>query len=234
LASIVSTTAWPETEYEVLCSVHALLVVLQLPPATVFEATGGPRAPTPPSALFGTVVLALELRGRPEHLAPPAHSSVADAADQLEAPGTLAAPELAAEPGEPAGGSAASFPAGFWSPPCPFPSPVCTEPVLAFSVDRAANSGLIEEASGPEEAPELVTPWQCPPDTPSQEPQLRSPLVVLVAGSLPLAELVTLPLHLPGPSQDMTPPVAVAAEGPEVSRLRVGFPDSVCAAPGPE
>src|SRR5690606_28847515 len=236
LARIVSPTAWPDTEYEVLWMVQALPVVLQVPVVSTWVplAVGGPRAPTPPSALFGRVVLPPEVEGRPEHLPPPVHSSVAEAADQLDAPATVAAPELAAAPGAPTGGSTAFFPAGPRSPPSSCASPVWTEPVSALSVDGPACSAPRGEAAGPEEAPASVTPWQGPPHTPLQEAQLRSPLVVEVAASVPLAELVTLPLQVPGPSHDTAPPEAVAVDGPDVSRFLVGLPDSVCAAPAPE
>src|ERR1700754_777713 len=157
--------------------VQALPVVLQLPPVVLVAWAGGPRAPPPLPALSGAPMLVPDVRGRPVHLAPPAQSRVAEAADHLDAPGTDAAPELAADPGDPAGGNAASFPpgpcppgfcsSGLWSPAfapfvafvpdLPVVSPVRVVWVVALSVDWAVTIGAIEEASGPEEAPELLT-----------------------------------------------------------------------------
>ena len=45
---------------------------------------------------------------------------------------------------------------------------------VALLVEVAFISGAMLEASGPEEAPELVTAWQVAPETPAQEaPGLR-------------------------------------------------------------
>ena len=67
---------------------------------------------------------------------------------------------------------------------------------MAFAVDRAATSGAMIEASGPAEAPELVTAWQLPPETPSQVPVPYDPRGSgETEGSIPVAALVTFPVQ---------------------------------------
>ncbi|WP_346280171.1 hypothetical protein [Pseudonocardia sp.] len=41
---------------------------------------------------------------------------------------------------------------------------------VAFAVELALTSGAMLLASGPLEAPEFVTAWHTPPDTPAHEP----------------------------------------------------------------
>jgi hypothetical protein len=65
----------------------------------VVPPSGGPRALFAPLAAVGPSLPAAELRAAPEHAVLPAQSSVADAIVQLEAPGTLGAPEFALDPG---------------------------------------------------------------------------------------------------------------------------------------
>ena len=136
----------------------------------------------------------------PEHSPDePAQSRVADAADQLDAPATVGAPALAPEPGAPAGaGSVAGWsgaccfcPSSAGAPPS---SPVVPLLVVAFDVDAACMIGLMLLASGPLEAPEFVTAWHTPPDTPSHEPVPVEPRGSgEVDGSVAVAELVTFP-----------------------------------------
>ena len=71
---------------------------------------GGPRALTPPLPAFGPSVPAAELRAVPEHPPDePVQSSTADALVQLDAPGTVGAPELADEPGAVGAGGVAGW-----------------------------------------------------------------------------------------------------------------------------
>jgi hypothetical protein len=185
-----------------------------------------------------------EVRAVPVHVAPAAQSIVAEAIDQLEAPGTVGPPEFADEPGAVgAGGVAGSSlpPAGACCPAGA--SPVVSEVTVAFAVERARTSGAITFASGPEEAPELVTAWHTPPDTPSQEPSDRDPRgPVDTDGSVADAELLTVPEQDPCPSHTSTAPAAEAADGPAGIRAvftgcavpSCGAPASASAAPGPE
>jgi hypothetical protein len=70
------------------------------------------------------------------------------------------------------------------------------EDTVAFAVDRACTSGAIMFASGPVEAPELVTAWHTPPETPSQEPSLCEPRGSGdTDGSVAVAALLTFPVH---------------------------------------
>lgn len=118
-----------------------------------------------------------------------------------------------------------------------------SEDTVAFAVDRACTSGAITFASGPEEAPELVTAWQTPPETPSQEPSLCEPRGSAdTDGSVAVAELVTFPVQLACPWQSRAAPAADAADGP--AGIRAVFtgaalpsalgPANARAAPGPE
>jgi hypothetical protein len=97
-------------------------------------------------------------------------------------------------------------------------------------------------AFGSLEAPELVTAWQTPPETPSQDPSEREPRASAdTLGSVADAELVTLPVQLAWPSQTSDAPAADAADGPPGIRAVLTCcacpsacgPDSACAAPGP-
>jgi hypothetical protein len=119
---------------------------------------------------------------------------------------------------------------------------VVSEVTVAFAVDRACTSGLMMFAFGSLEAPELVTAWHTPPDTPSHEPWEREPRGSAdTLGSVADAELVTLPVQVAWPSQTSTAPAADAADGPP--GIRAVFtccavpsacgPDSASAAPGP-
>lgn len=90
---------------------------------------------------------------------------------------------------------------------------------VAFAVDRAATSGAITLASGPEEAPEFVTAWHTPPVTPAQEPSLCEPRGSgETDGSVAVAALETFPVQDPWPSQVSAAPAAEAADGPAGSR----------------
>jgi hypothetical protein len=92
---------------------------------------------------------------------------------------------------------------------------VVSEVTVAFAVERACTNGRMMFASGPEEAPELVTAWHTPPDTPSQEPSEREPRACAdTLGSVADAELLTLPEQDPCPSHTSTAPAAEAADGP--------------------
>ncbi|GAA3102971.1 hypothetical protein GCM10010464_77900 [Pseudonocardia yunnanensis] len=89
----------------------------------------------------------------------------------------------------------------------------------AFEVEGACTSGAMTFASGPDDAPELVTAWQTPPDTPSQEPSLYEPRGSGdTDGSVAVAALDTRPVQASCPSQDRAAPAAEAAEGPAVNR----------------
>jgi hypothetical protein len=96
---------------------------------------------------------------------------------------------------------------------------VVPELTEAFEVERACTSAAMTFASGPDDAPELVTAWQTPPDTPSQEPSLYEPRGSGdTAGSVAVAALDTRPVQACCPSQDRVAPAAEAAEGPAVKR----------------
>ena len=119
---------------------------------------------------------------------------------------------------------------------------MASEATVAFAVDRACTNGAMTFASGPDEAPELVTAWHTPPETPSHEPSEREPRAsVDTDGSVADAALVTLPVQLAWPSQTSTAPAAEAADGPAGIRAVLTFcavpsacgPDRASAAPGP-
>jgi hypothetical protein len=150
----MSATTWPDAAVALVCARQPLTPVAQLllvlePPA------GGPRAPITPAPVAGPSLPAAELRATPVHpLALPEQSSVAFAMVQLDAPGTVGAPEFADEPGA-VGTGAAGWSCCGW-PPCGA-SPVVPEVTVALAVERSATSGAITFADGSDEAPELVT-----------------------------------------------------------------------------
>jgi hypothetical protein len=96
---------------------------------------------------------------------------------------------------------------------------VVPELTEAFEVERACTSGAMTFASGPDDAPELVTAWQTPLDTPSQEPSLYEPRGSGdTDGSVAVAALDTRPVQASCPSQDREAPAAEAADGPAGNR----------------
>jgi hypothetical protein len=208
--------------------VAQLLLVLE-PPA------GGPRAPITPLPLAGPSLPAAELRATPVHpLALPEQSSVAFAMVQLDAPGTVGAPEFAEEPGA-AGTGAAGWSCCGWEP-CGA-SPVVPALTVALPVERSVMIGAITFAEGSDEAPELVTARHTPPVTPSQEPWPCEPRAADdTSGSAAFAALVTEPVQAISPAQVIAAPAAEAADGP--AGRRAGFtccgpPERASAAPGP-
>jgi hypothetical protein len=233
---MVSATTWPEPAVEFVVALQPPLGSVSVQVADEEAGpVGGPRAPVAPLTVFGPSVPIAELCTRPAHAAEPAAQvRVADALDQLEAPGTVGAP-FAPAPGEPdpAGGVAGwdppePVPAGL-SPPLPEPgrawAVVCPEPPMpeevsvALELDGAATRGAIFEASGPADAPELVTAWQ-PPVAPWQEPVAVEPLGFgETSGSVPVAVLDTLPVQLWPVSQLSAAPEAEAADGPDEAPL---------------
>jgi hypothetical protein len=102
-------------------------------PVEVASSAGGPRDPTPPVSVRGPWSPVALLCTLPEHPAVPAvQLSVADAFDQLDAPGTVWA-TFAPAPGEPAGGVAGCCA----PPPPPEPSPELPVPYPGDAVGRA-------------------------------------------------------------------------------------------------
>jgi hypothetical protein len=96
---------------------------------------------------------------------------------------------------------------------------VVPDVTVAFAVERSATSGAITFASGPLEAPEFVTAWHTPPETPSHEPSLCEPRGFGdTDGSVAVAALVTFPVHAVWLSQTSAAPAADAADGPAGSR----------------
>ncbi|GAA5123099.1 hypothetical protein GCM10023320_34390 [Pseudonocardia adelaidensis] len=243
-SATMSATTWPEPAEESVWTWQPLAVLVQLPLEVEVPVPGGPRAPPSPFIAAGPSLPLAEVRASPVHGVPPAQSIVADAIVQLDAPGTVGPPEFADEPGATGAGGVAG-----WSDPCPcwsagaLPwSPVVSEDTVAFAVDRACTSGLMMFAFGSLEAPELVTAWHTPPDTPLHEPSLREPRDCAdTLGSVADAALVTLPVQLCCPSQTMVAPAADAADGPATSRAVLTCwacpsacgPDRASAAPGP-
>jgi hypothetical protein len=209
--------------------------LVQLPEVEACPA-GGPRDPVAPLAVFGpSLPTAVECTVPVHPPAPAWQFRVAVALDQLDAPGTVGA-TFAPAPGEPAGAGGV---AGCWPPvpvpPVPPPSeplppweawvapcppwadslPMLSDVVVALVVDGAFTSGAIFEASGPAEAPELVTAWQ-PPTAPWQVPVPVEPRGSGdTPGSVPVAELVTVPVQLDWVSQVSAAPETEAADGPE-------------------
>jgi hypothetical protein len=235
-SATMSATTWPDAAVELVCAWQPDWPLVQVA-LVVDTPSGGPRAPFAPFTAVGPSLPAAELRAVPEHAMPLAQSSVAFAIVQLDAPGTVGAPEFALDPGAVGAGGTAGWScrgvpswgccsAGAWSPVVP-------EVTVAFAVDRSATSGAITFASGPEEAPELVTAWHTPPATPSHEPSLCEPRGSGdTAGSVAVAALVTFPVHAVAPSQVIAAPDAEAADGPAGNRA--AFTGCACpSAPGP-
>jgi hypothetical protein len=213
----MSATTWPDAAVELVCARQPDWPLVQV--AVVVETpSGGPRAPLAPFTTVGPSLPAAELRAVPEHAVPPAQSRVAEAIVQLEAPGTVGAPEFALDPGAVGAGGVAGWswpPAGACCSSAGACSPVVPDVTVAFAVDRSATSGAITFASGPDEAPEFVTAWHTPPETPSHEPSLCEPRGSGdTDGSVAVAALVTLPVQAASPSQLSAAPAADAADGP--------------------
>jgi hypothetical protein len=230
-SAIMSATTWPAPAEESACawqpaSPAQLAVVCDSP-------CGGPRAPLAPFTVFGPSLPAAEVPAVPWHPVTPAQSRKAEAIVQLDAPGTVGPPLLADEPG--AVGAVGVVAGWSWPGPCwpsspgapPLP-PVVPEVTVAFWVERICTSGAIRFASGPVEAPELVTAWQTPPITPVQVPSLCEPRgSAETAGSTAVAALVTAPWQTIPPEQVSAAPAAEAADGPVGIRATFTF----CAAP---
>jgi hypothetical protein len=167
----------------------------------------------------------------PEHIVLAPQSRVASTIVQLDAPGTVGAPEFADDPGAAGAGGVTgwSWPSAgacCWSAGA---SPVVPEVTVAFSVERACTSGAMLFASGPEEAAEFVTAWHTPPETPSHEPSECEPRGSGdTDGSVAVAALDTFPVQTAWPSQVSAAPAADAADGPATSRAVF----SCCACPG--
>jgi hypothetical protein len=104
---MMSATTWPEPAEESVWAWQPLELVLQLPLEVEVPVPGGPRAPLPSFTADGPSSPVAELRAVPEHRAPAAQSIVAEAIDQLEAPGTVGPPEFALEPGATGAGTVA-------------------------------------------------------------------------------------------------------------------------------
>jgi hypothetical protein len=206
---------------------------------------GGPRDPVAPLTVFGpSLPIAVE-RTLPEQPPAPCWQVwVAVALDHDEAPATVGA-TFAPAPGEPggAGGVAGCCPPLVLPPlplfdplppgdtvvatPVPAPalpwpppvwedwSPMLWDVVVAFCVEGAATSGAISEASGPADAPELVTAWQ-PPVVFWQLPVPVEPRGSgEMSGSVPVAVLDTVPVQVDCPVQLSAAPDAEAADGPD-------------------
>jgi len=230
----MSATTWPDPAVESVATWQPVWPVVQLP-LEDDPPDGGPRAPAPPVVVRGSPPVA-ELAAVPEHSPDePAQSRAADAADQLDAPAMVGAPVLAPEPGAPAGAGGVagwsgvcSFCTSAGAPPLAPSSAVVSLVVVAFDVDAARMIGLMLLASGPLEAPEFVTAWHVPPETPSHEPVPVEPRGSgEVDGSVAVAELVTFPSQTLWPSQLSTAPAADAADGPAGCRAVL----TVCASP---
>jgi hypothetical protein len=190
-----------------------------------------------------------KLSAPPEQATPAAQSNVAEAIDQLDAPGTVGPPEFALDPGAVGAGGATGWscpptgccpsgPAGA-CPPTVSP-PIAASLTEAFSVDRAAMSGAMLFASCADEAAEFVTAWHTPPNTRAHEPSLREPRGSGdAAGSVAVAALDTFPEHTVWPGHTRAAPAAEAADGPTPIRARFHGPTPDCpafralAAPGP-
>jgi hypothetical protein len=119
---------------------------------------------------------------------------------------------------------------------------VVSEDTVAFSVERAATSGAMTFPFWPDAAPEFVTAWHTPPETPSHEPSLCEPRGSGdTDGSVAVAALDTLPVQTAWPSQTMAAPATEAADGPAGIRATLTCwalpcacgPEKASAAPGP-
>jgi hypothetical protein len=234
---MVSATTWPDPAVELLTAWQppwAFAPEVQLPVVEAVPA-GGPLDPVAPLTVFGpSVPIAAECTLPVQPPVPAWQFSDAVAFDQLEAPGTVGATFVPA-PGEPpgAGGVAGCCPPVPVPPPLVLPPlgeawvapwplawlvgwpPTVSEVVVALEVDGAWTRGAILEASGPAEAPELVTAVQ-PPTAPWQVPVPVEPLGSAdTLGSVPVAVLDTVPVQEACASQLSAAPEAEAADGPE-------------------
>jgi hypothetical protein len=227
---MMSATTWPDPAVELVwawqpdSAAEQLLVVRAVP-------SGGPRAPPDPFRVAGPSLPEAELCTVPAQVVAPAQSSVAEAVDQLDAPGTVGPPELALEPG-------ATGVAGAWAGVSVVsPSTGSSVVVLtsAFDVLTAVMTGVMIDAFGSLEAPEFVTAWQSPPVTPEQVPSLREPRGSGdTLGSVADAALVTVPSQAILPAQVSIAPDTDAADGPATCRavFTTVSADSCCAEPG--
>jgi hypothetical protein len=229
----MSATTWPDPAVELVWAWQPDSDAVQLP--DVWEPpSGGPRASPEPFSVAGPSLPDAELSTVPEHPVPPAQSTVADAIDQLDAPGTVGPPEFALEPGADGAGGVAGCCEGSPSAGASAGSSV-DEVTVAFDVLAACMSGAMIDAFGSVEEPEFVTAWQTPPVTPVQEPSLREPRGSGdTLGSTAEAALVTRPSQVACPSQTSIAPDADAADGPAARRavFTAVSADSCCAAPG--
>src|SRR5690606_14746425 len=233
-SAITSATTWPDAAVALVCAWQPLPPVRQLP-LVVEPSAGGPRAPFAPPPATGPSMPAAELRTDPaQPRPPPEQSSVASTIVQLDAPGTVGAPECAGDPCATVAGAAGS--SGPGSAPRGA-SPVVSELTVALAVERWATSGVITFADGSDEAPEFVTARHTPPSTPSQDPSLREPRGVAdTSGSVAVAAHDAAPVHGVQPVQAIAAPEAEAADGPAASRAAFtgrGPPASARTAPGP-
>src|SRR5690606_105153 len=107
-SAITSATTWPDAAVALVCAWQPLPPVRQLP-LVVEPSAGGPRAPFAPPPATGPSMPAAELRTDPaQPRPPPEQSSVASTIVQLDAPGTVGAPEFADDPGATGAGAAGS------------------------------------------------------------------------------------------------------------------------------
>jgi hypothetical protein len=106
---MMSATTWPDPAEESVWTWQPLCVLVQLPLEVEVPVPGGPRAPPSPFIAAGPSSPVAEVRAVPLHSVPPAQSIVADAIDQLEAPGTVGPPEFALEPGAVGAGGVAGW-----------------------------------------------------------------------------------------------------------------------------
>jgi hypothetical protein len=104
----MSATTWPLAAVELVCARQPDWPLVQV--ALVLEPpSGGPRAPFAPFTAIGPSLPTAEVRAVPEQAIPPVQSSVALAIVQLEAPGTVGAPEFALDPGAVGAGTVAGW-----------------------------------------------------------------------------------------------------------------------------
>jgi hypothetical protein len=227
----MSATTWPDAAVELVWAWQPLSAAVQLA-EVLAPPSGGPRAPPDPFRVAGPSLPEAELSTVPSQAVLPAQSSVADATDQLDAPCTVGAPELALEPGA-TGVAGACCWAG--SPVSPSVGSSVVVLTVAFDVLAAVMIGVMIDAFGSVEEPEFVTAWQTPPVTPEHEPSLREPRGSGdTLGSVAEAALVTLPSQTACPSLVSIAPATDAADGPATWRavFTVVPADSCCAAPG--
>src|SRR5437868_5244016 len=97
--------------------------------------------------------------------------------------------------------------------------PFCSVVQVPLVVLPAAGRPRARFASRPDEAPEFVTAWHTPPDTPSHEPVLDEPRGFSeTVGSVAPAAEVTLPVQVAAPWHMSVAPDTDAADGPAGSR----------------